>query len=931
MSAPAVMLGGLLLGLWPFGGDGDDSAARDGVGSISGEAQVPAASTSVQPNLAGAREHYARYLELEAGGDPEFRAVALRRLGDLTLEEAEAAQVTEGMTPVVQAQLDEAASLYRRFLSEFPDDGEAGRVRYQLARALELRGDNLGALAELDDLVTADAAHPLLAEAQFRRGETLFVNRRWAESEAAYEAVMRLGPDTGFYEQATYKHGWALFKQGRHEESLTSFFLVLDDRFEGAEPDLEAMERPVRELVDDTLRAVSIGFSYLDGADSLADYVAAREPEVAYQRLLYERLGDLYLEQERYQDAATTFAAYVNHHPAADGAPAMQIRTVEAYRAGEFPALVLAAKVEYVDRFGPGGGFWDTRTPEDLPDAHAYLRLTLGELARHFHSLAQNDGGPAAYVEAARWYRLFLAAFPDDPEAPEHNFLLAEVLFEAGQYEAAAIAYEETAYGYLDHDRAAEAGYAALLAWRSLAADDPAGPWREHTIESALRFARTYPAHEHAVAVQTDASRELFELGRLDEAVAQASLVALAPGEVEPGYRKTALLIVGHASFDLQDYATAENAYVRVGALLAADDEERPRVRERLAAAIYSQGQAAAGAGDVDTAVAHYLRVKASVPESPTAATADYDAAMLLVRNARWLAAADQLTDFRARYPASEFQDEVTLNLATAWREAGNPTAAADELVNVSRLASEAPELRRTALWEAAETFVEAGESDRARAVWAEYVERYPTPLEPAMEARQSLADMAADAGDLVAERRWLEHIVTADAAAGEAGTTRTHTLAARALLELARPDFEAFESVALTVPLAQSLQYKKSLMEAALSGFGRAADYGITDVTTEATFVIGQVYRRFGQALLDSERPPELDAAALEEYEFLLEEQAFPFEEQAIEIHEANAARARHGVYDDWVEASYRELAALVPGRYARNERGAEVVRLVL
>ena len=81
----------------------------------------------------------------------------------------------------------------------------------------------------------------------------------------------------------------------------------------------------------------------------------------------------------------------------------------------------------------------------------------------------------------------------------------------------------------------------------------------------------------------------------------------------------------------------------------------------------------------------------------------------------------------------------------------------------------------------------------------------------------------------------------------------------------------------------------------------------------------------------MESERPPELEAAALEEYEFLLEEQAFPFEEQAIEIHEANASRARHGEYDDWVEASYRELAALVPGRYARNERGADVVRLVL
>ena len=67
MSAPAVILGGLLLGLWPFGGDREDSAAGDGVGSISGEAVVsadkPAGLTC--PSVGGEEGSSAGYAKLE--------------------------------------------------------------------------------------------------------------------------------------------------------------------------------------------------------------------------------------------------------------------------------------------------------------------------------------------------------------------------------------------------------------------------------------------------------------------------------------------------------------------------------------------------------------------------------------------------------------------------------------------------------------------------------------------------------------------------------------------------------------------------------------------------------------------------------------------------------------------------------------------------
>jgi hypothetical protein len=119
----------------------------------------------------------------------------------------------------------------------------------------------------------------------------------------------------------------------------------------------------------------------------------------------------------------------------------------------------------------------------------------------------------------------------------------------------------------------------------------------------------------------------------------------------------------------------------------------------------------------------------------------------------------------------------------------------------------------------------------------------------------------------------------------------------------------------------------KKSLMEDVLEAYGKAAAYGIAEVTTAATFRLGEAYQQFSRDLMESERPGSLDEMALEQYDMLLEEQTFPFEEKAIEIYQANAARAAEGVYDQWVRKSFDALVGLMPARYAKMEQSENVI----
>ncbi|HMB73827.1 MAG TPA: hypothetical protein VKQ06_09665, partial [Gammaproteobacteria bacterium] len=169
--------------------------------------------------------------------------------------------------------------------------------------------------------------------------------------------------------------------------------------------------------------------------------------------------------------------------------------------------------------------------------------------------------------------------------------------------------------------------------------------------------------------------------------------------------------------------------------------------------------------------------------------------------------------------------------------------------------------------------------------------------------------------------------IVTADAAAGADRTDRTRFLAAHAQLELAQPRRDAFRATRLVVPLQDTLAAKRARMEEALQAYGNAADYGVEEVTTAATYEIAELYHTLSRDLFASQRPPELTAEELSQYDLLLEEQAFPFEEEAIDVHEVNARRTADGVYDEWVKGSIEALGELLPVRYAKQEMGEEIV----
>jgi len=215
----------------------------------------------------------------------------------------------------------------------------------------------------------------------------------------------------------------------------------------------------------------------------------------------------------------------------------------------------------------------------------------------------------------------------------------------------------------------------------------------------------------------------------------------------------------------------------------------------------------------------------------------------------------------------------------------------------------------------------------QAARVYERYLKQYPDPFERTVLARYRMAEIARSDGNAARHLALMKEVFQTEQAGGKARTERTRTMGALAALELAQPTFEAYRKIALVEPLAKQLKAKKAKMEEVLKAYAVAADYGVAEATTAATFHTAALYQDFGKALMTSQRPKKLSKLELEQYNVMLEEQAFPFEEKAIELHETNARHAAEGLYDKWVQGSFKALAELRPVRYGKNERSEGAV----
>jgi tetratricopeptide (TPR) repeat protein len=885
-------------------------------------AATEAANTGPEKAITAYRNYLARYPD-----GPEHDSVT-GRLADLLVEQAADRRLEKVTAPRDAARLEEEAlqiyaeaiSHYEYLLKKDPDGPRSSALLYQLARAYRESGESRQALTVIDRLLAqpADTDMRLYADTRFRQGELLFGEGAYLEAGQSYQAVVDLGPSVTGYEQSLYKLGWSLFKQARYRDALPPLFAAVDLKITPAQAydaQIPGLSLAEREQLADLFRVIGRCFAQLGGVDSVAVYFRDSGYR-SYEHQVYLALAQWYVEQEQVTEAATTWQLLAQRNPLGTEAPQLMARAITLYREAGFQQRVVELEMLYVQAYGMDSDFWTLHAPADFPQVVQLVMLSLQDLARHSHEQARRTADADHARKAERWYREYLASFGDAAAAPEMNFQLAELLYENGQYLQAMDEYERTAWSRGTHSRTVEAALGALQAGgkalqQASTAEQPALAAR--TTAAALRFLKNYPDHSTAPDLLVQSGTALLERQQYAKAL-QVSELALAASEPESrALRQVAWSLRAQALFGMEDYPASAAAYREALLLVDKSDARWPALQQGLAMASYHQAEQAWMRDDKQLAVALYQQAAELAPTASIRSRASYDAATALLALESWTEAIRLFEQFREDYPDDPLQMEVSMKLAYAYERSGDSSQAASEYLRLGQDRHQPDALQREALLRAADIYLQNGAIQQAIISRERYLERFPEPAAVAVELMQQLADLESSNEDTQRRRHWLEAIINLDRTAGN---SRTRAPAADAALELAEQRLRAFQRIRLVDPVQDNLAKKIAAMKHALQGFEASMDYGVSPVTTAATYHIASMFDDLGRALLSSERPANLTAEELAEYDDLLMRQAAPFEQQAIDIYMTNTQRTDGDQQDPWVAKSVRQLDELQGSR---------------
>ncbi|WP_444994259.1 tetratricopeptide repeat protein [Aliikangiella sp. IMCC44359] len=868
------------------------------------------------------------YQRLLTRGNPEIRKEALHRLADLTMRLAEAKMGREeegeqtNLTPAVaNASFSKAISLYEELVKEFPEYSSIDEVKYQLARAYSLNSEPESSLQILDQIAVTHVESLSYLESQFRRGEAYFVRKDYRVAEQAYGDVVEKGVNTEYYDKALYKRGWSFFKQSLFTEAQKDFF-TLYERLLHQQKVGNSQNKLLNDLVNDTRRVISLSFYNQDGAASIREYFKVNGAQT-FEDQIYDALANLYIEQERFQDAADTYLGFIKQHPVSLSAPEFHTKVIDIYKKGGFPSLILPAKESFVVTYGRNSAFWNKYKGKVIEDLKVLLRVHLDDISKFYHANAQKTKKSTDYLVAAKWYREILLTFSDPQIDSQYRFALAEALFDGGQLEQAAKEFETVGYVNVKSQYSRDAGYRALLAYQAIKYPKTATQLEKllPSIQSGTKFSESFPKDPKAAEILARVAEQQLMISDVQGAINSSNKLLLLPAKLTRKQRERAYIIIANGLFDLKQYAKAEVAISELLTKVKLTKQQQLNFRNRRVEAIYQLADSARKEKRTNEAIELFLKVKRLEPNLKVAINAHFDAATLLLQIEKWSEAASLLESFRRGYPKHPLSQSIPEKLALVYEKQKNWNKAASEYTRLAA-GQKDPELAREGFWRVADLYLKAGNKTKAIEAFKNYVWKYPSPYLLAQEGRYHLVGLYESSGDKQKRDFWRQKIVEFYAKDKKQNNTRTAFLAAESKYHLSENLFIQYQRIKLKLPLAPNLKKKRAAMKKALAAYNAIAKYEVAKFTTASTHKVARIYQILSDDLMASQKPKGLNEDELEEYGYLLEDQALPFEDKAINYYEVNAQRTTNNIYDESVKASIDALRKLKPVQYDKRER---------
>ncbi len=447
-------------------------------------------------------------------------------------------------TPPPRVDYTPTINLYRRLLTEFPSYRFLDAAYYLLGFCLGEMGEEQQAKQALLALVCSNRFKPLdtpvptpkpspragaaanAADEDFYkectpvRKESKFIPEAWTRigefhfdnpnelkfAIAAFRKVLTF-KDSPYYDRAMYKLAWSYYRDNRFPEAVREF----DNLVKYADQRTAAGQKVGSDLRPEAIQYLGVSFGEPDwdgdtlGLQRAIEFYKGREKE-PHVREVFQRLGDIYFDQTKYQEAIAVYKALLARWPYYSDAPRVQDRIVHAYEKDR--NLVAAAKErEMLGRSYTKGSDWyqhNKDNPEALAVARQLAEDALLTAATNVHAAAQAcktkwlenqrdtkklDECKKLYATSAELYEKFLAAYPNSKRSYEFAAFYADALYYSGQLKEAIIAYRNVRDSQLDNRYQEDSAFRMIKTYeemiedmkKSKAIDDPPIPDEKNT------------------------------------------------------------------------------------------------------------------------------------------------------------------------------------------------------------------------------------------------------------------------------------------------------------------------------------------------------------------------------------------------------------------------------------------------------------------
>lgn len=368
-------------------------------------------------------------------------------------------------------------AMMQRLITEYPDYRLADGAYYLLGYCLGEQGDEDRAVEVFEELVLRFEESRFVPEVWTRIGEYYFTNNDLALALEAYGHVLE-HEESVFYDKAMYKLAWTHYRladpdTAPHEfqKAVDTFIRLLDFNVRTR----EAGKERGGELRGESIQYIAI--SYADESWGSTEKMLRHFESIGgrpYEREVFIALGDVYLDQTRFQNSVEVYNLVQQRFPLHPDAPLVQEKIITAHeRDRNFEGAALARR-EFTERYSEGAPWYAENKDNEVAvrQSTALMEKALYSAALFHHEQAQvlRDAekfelATQEYGKAAKIYGEYIRRFPHDGQLYELTFYYAESLYYSFDFLKAATIYAEVRDSNADDKFLDNAAFSVVLSY----------------------------------------------------------------------------------------------------------------------------------------------------------------------------------------------------------------------------------------------------------------------------------------------------------------------------------------------------------------------------------------------------------------------------------------------------------------------------------